>query len=374
MKDNIEIKLIQKINEKDNNKDDNLVFSPIGLEIILSLCANGAEGETQKEILKVLTYKNIKEANDMSKKIIEEFEKSDEVLKIANSVLTKVRAKEAFIKKGTNDYDAKIEELKHYRQVNEWAKKKTKNNIVRIIDKVPPNVIMILLNAIYFEALWKNKFDPNLTNEKEFFNYNEPNSIRTMMMFSKGELLNYYENNNLQAVKLNYEPKAKSMSAIIILPHQDIDINSFIKNFDNQIYEEIINGLNKEEKTKVNLYLPKFDIEFKAEISDILNDLGIKKAFTNNAEFKGICDKKPIHIGQVIQKNYINVNEEGTQASSITELEIMLECYVEKDQNSKDFNANRPFLFILRNENFPKGHDILFFSKVCRIGPDDDYY
>ena len=146
MKDNIEIKLIQKINEKDNNKDENLVFSPIGLEIILSLCSNGAEGETQKEILKVLNYKNIKEANEMSKKIIEEFEKSDEVLKIANSVLTKVRAKEDFIKKGTNDYDAKIEELRHYRQVNEWAKKKTKNNIVRIIDKVPPNVIMILLN------------------------------------------------------------------------------------------------------------------------------------------------------------------------------------------------------------------------------------
>ena len=64
------------------------------------------------------------------------------------------------------------------------------------------------------------------------------------------------------------------------------------------------------------------------------------------------------------------MNEEGTQAASILELEIMLECYVSKDENAKDFYANRPFIFILRNESCPKGHDIIFFTKVCKFNKE----
>ena len=126
MTGHLQFDLIKKLNEKNSN--ENIVFSPLGLEIVLSLSSNGAEGETQKEILKVLNYKNVDKANETCKGIIKEFEKNKDALIIANSILTKIRAKENFIKKGI-EYEAKIEELKNYRQVNDWAKKKTKNNI-----------------------------------------------------------------------------------------------------------------------------------------------------------------------------------------------------------------------------------------------------
>ena len=291
MTGNLEFDLIQKLNEK--NRNDNIVFSPIGLEIVLSLSSNGAEGETQKEILKVLNFRNIDKANETSKAIIKEFENNKEALIIANSILTKIRAKENFIKKGL-EYDAKIEELKNFHQVNIWAKNKTKNNIAKIIDSISPKVLMVLLNAIYFEAFWKIQFDPKENVDKEFYNLDDINNkINLSMMFLSGELLNYYENEFIQSVKLNYETKNDSINAIIILPKENIDF--YIKHFNNKNYDEIIDGLKKEKK-KVNLYLPKFEVEYRIDLNQILIDLGIKKAFTNDAEFKNLCDKSPIHI------------------------------------------------------------------------------
>lgn len=367
MATNIEIDLIQNINL--NNKDENFVISPTGIEIVLSLISNGAQGDTQIEILKLLNYKDIKEANAISKYLIEQSTKDQNKLSIATAILTKIHASQDFIKIGINDYDAKVEELNNFHQVNLWAKEKTKNNIVKIIDSISPNVLMVLVNAIYFEAMWKTKFDPKNNIDKDFFNLgNEYNQVKASMLFYRGKLLNYYENDEIQTVKLNYE-KAESIKAIIILPKQK-DIDTFIQDFTAQKYDEIIEGLKKE--TKVNFYLPKFEVEFKIEMNDILKNLGMHKAFTKDADFKLLC-KEPLHIGQVLQKNYINVNEEGTQASSITEMEVILESTKEGDPSAKDFLVNKPFIFMLRNENFPKGHDILFFTKFCKIEEYDDY-
>ena len=369
MATNIEIELIKNVNM--NNKDENFVISPTGIEIVLSLISNGAEGETQKEILQLLNYKNLEEANNISKELIEQARKDKDILSIATAVLTKVRAKEIFIRKGSKEYDAKIEELKNFHQVNIWAKNKTKNNIVNIIDSISPKVLMILLNAIYFEAFWKIPFDPKENVDREFYNLDdEANKVNVSMMFLSGQLLNYYENDFIQSVKLNYETKNDSINAIIILPKENI--NFYIKHFNDKNYEEIIDGLKKEKK-KVNLFLPKFEVEYKIDLNQILIDLGIKKAFTNDAEFKNICDKSPIHIGQVIQKNYINVNEKGTQAASVTQLDVILESFKEGDPEAINFIANKPFIFLLVNEKFPKGHDILFFTKFCKIEVFDDY-
>jgi serpin B len=285
MSTNIEIDMIQNINL--NNKDENFVISPTGIEIVLSLISNGAQGDTQIEILKLLNYKDLKEANTISKYLIEQSRKDQNTLSIATAILTKILASEEFIRIGTKDYDAKVEELKNYHQVNIWAKVKTKDNIVKIIDSISPNVLMVLVNAIYFEAMWQTKFDPKNNIDKDFYNLgNEYNQVKASMLFYRGKLLNYYENDEIQAVKLNYDEKAKSIKAIIILPKQK-DIDTFIQDFTAQKYDEIIEGLKKE--TKVNFYLPKFEVEFKIEMNDILRNLGIHKAFTKDADFKLLC-------------------------------------------------------------------------------------
>ena len=338
--------------------------------MIIALCSNGAEGETQSEMLQLLNYKSVEEANTTSREILDQFNKNKDIIKIANAILTKTRSTEKFIKTGTHEYDAKIEELKNYEQVNRWVKNKTNNNIIKIMDSIDPNVLMILLNAIYFEASWSKQFEPKENKTMDFFNINSVNGKPVIMMYLKGELLNYFENDFLQAVKLNYVSNNNSIYALIILPKENI--NNFINQFNNSQYEEIKEGLKKE-KIKVNLYIPKFEVEYKINMGEILSDLGMRKAFTDKAEFKGICHKLDLKIGKVLQKNYIMINEKGTKASSVTEAEVIFECFKDKDHNAKDFIANKPFLFLLINENFPKGHDLLFFTKICIIEDDDDY-
>ena len=363
-----EIDLIKKINEE--NKLNNFVISPMGIELILSLCLNGANGETQQEIIKLLKHKTIEEVNLNSKNIISEINKNEEI-KIANGILTKIKAKDKFIKTVKEDYESNIVELKDYNNVNKWVENKTNKKINKIIDELSPDVMMVLLNAIYFEAFWKIKFDIHQTYFRDFFNIDGTKEY-IKLMFLRGELLNYYEDDKVQAVKLDYDIKNNAINAIVILPKSEEfleeNINNIIDNINNEFFNNIIEKLKEEKsKTKVNFYMPTFEIDYKINLEKILKDLGMLKAFTKEAEFKGISDKLKLFVNQVLQKNYLNVNEEGTQAISITELEIMLESFVMKDETAKDFIANRPFIFILRNENCPKGRDIIFFSKVCKF-------
>ena len=368
-----EFEIIKKLNLR--NKGKNLLVSPIGIEILLSLCSNGAEGLTQKEMIKILKYKNVDEANSNANKIINELDKND-VVKIANGILTKIHPNEKFIIKGLNDYKSNIDELKNYNNVNKWVQNKTNGKIKKIIDHLSPDVMMVLLNAIYFEAFWKIQFDINHTYNKEFYNIGGSKE-NIDLMFLRGEKLSYYENDDLKAVKLDYNIPDNSINAIAILPKNEKfleqSINDLIENLDDNLFYNIVENLNKESSiTKVNLYLPKFELEYDINLNEILKDLGMLKAFERDAEFQGISNKLKLFINKILQKNYINVNEKGTQACTASELEIMLESYLTKDETAKDFIANRPFLFILRNEKCPKGHDIIFFNKICNLKKEID--
>ena len=368
-----EFEFIKKLNIK--NKEKNLLISPIGIEILLSLCSNGAEGLTQKEMIKILKYKDVDEANINANKILNELDKND-VVKIANGILTKIHPNDKFIIKGLNDYKSNIDELKNYNNVNKWVMNKTNGKIKKIIDNLSPDVMMVLLNAIYFEAFWKKQFDINHTYNKEFYNI-DSSKENIDLMFLRGEKLNYYENDDLKAVKLDYNIPDNLINAIAILPKNEQfleqSINDIIENLDDNLFYNIVENLNKKSNiTKVNLYLPKFELEYNIDLNEILKDLGMLKAFQKEAEFKGISSKLNLFINKILQKNYINVNEKGTQACSASELEIMLESYLTKDETAKDFIANRPFLFILRNEKCPKGHDIIFFNKICNLKKEID--
>ena len=110
-----EILIFKEINNK--NKDKNIIYSPIGVELLLSLCSNGSEGETKKEILNFLKYKDIEEANKKESDIVSKSKFYKDNLNLANLILTKIKVEDKFIKIGEK-YDIKIEELKNERQIN----------------------------------------------------------------------------------------------------------------------------------------------------------------------------------------------------------------------------------------------------------------
>ena len=182
--------------------------------------------------------------------------------------------------------------------------------------------------------------------------------IETMVKLTE---FSYYEDNKIQAIELPYVED--NMTALIILPREDIDINKYIISLDTN--QDDLNSLIKKLRyVKVNLELPKFELEFSTSLKDILIDMGMETAFTNNADFSGLREEGNLKIDDVMHKTYLKVDEEGTEAAAITGISIMPTSAGPDVEIVYQMKVNRPFLFFLRSRKLPIDNDLLFISKI----------
>ena len=164
-----------------------------------------------------------------------------------------------------------------------------------------------------------------------------------------------HEDDNMQSILLNY--KEDNMKALIILPTNEYDLNKYMQNFSIQDYNNILNNITEE---KISLYLPKFEVNFDCELTNVLMKLGMKKAFTNNADFSNLVNDNDIKIDKVLHKAYIKIDEKGTKACAATQVVTKRKTCLK----SSCMDVDHPFLFIIRNGDLPNGHDILFIAKI----------
>ena len=162
-----QISLLNKINQKNNGK--NLVISPLSIFQAISLVTNGANDETQNELLNLLDNKGLEELNEINSKILSQL-KEISSLEIANAIMSRLSPLNKFSKIAKEKYHSEIQPLKNVKQVNKWCDKKTHGKIKEIIDKLDDNIFMVILNAVYFKGEWINKFNKDLTTKKVFYN------------------------------------------------------------------------------------------------------------------------------------------------------------------------------------------------------------
>ena len=345
--ENFEIKLFKEISKLNTGK--NIVISPLSIYHILSLVSNGAKDSTLKELLFSLNEKNQNEMNKVNKSIFETITKYTNEIEFANAIFTKINPENNFIKI-IKEYKAEVNILKDTEQINKWCNENTHGKIPKIIESINPNDAMILLNAIYFNGLWKYPFDKKNNFESDFMNYNkEPKKIEFMSLEKK---FNYYEDEEIQAIFLKYQNE--SLSALIILPNKEIDLNEYIQNFENGKFKLIIEN-SKEKDLRLNL--PKFEISYESDMIPFMKNLGVKEAFTSNANFTGIFKEKNAFINQILHKTFIKVDENGTEAASVTDVTMELSLPLPLD-------VDHPFLFLVTAEDLPSNHKILFLSKI----------
>ena len=350
---NFQLKIFQEINKSTIGK--NMMVSPLSIYHILSLTANGAANNTLAEMLKALSEKDKKEMNKVNMLIsscIEKYKSTE----LANAVFIKFKPEKDFMKM-VHEYKAKVDLLKDANQVNSWCSNATHKKIPKIVDTITPNDLMVLINAIYFKGKWEKTFEKNKTRKNEFKNFNkDPKQVDFM---NKSEKFDYFENSEVQAISLKY--KQDNMKAFIILPKKEEDINVFIQNLTLDKYTEMIKGLKN---VKVELSLPKFEIQFSDELKPKFTEMGMVEAFSNKADFSVMKKEKDLYIGRIIHKTFIKVDEEGTEAAAATA--VMMRCMgcVAMPERIIYMIVNHPFLFIIRSDDLPSGHDILFISKV----------
>ena len=353
-----QITLFNKLNSK--YKENNLIISPLSIFQAISLVTNGANGETQKELLKLLDNKEMEEINMINSKILEKI-KENSSLEMANAIMSRLAPLNEFTNLVRINYESEILPLKNANQVNKWCEKKTHGRISKIIEEIDPMTYMLVLNAIYFKGEWRIQFENELTKKQTFYNLNKDEKKIDTMEITKH--FNYFEDTNLQAIELEF--RKESISALIILPNKKLSINEFVEilDKDNSYFYSIIDNLEYKE---INLRLPKFELDYNKSLKEVFKTMGINLPFENNADFSKIRTQNDIYINDIIHKTYLKVNEQGTEAAAVTKVEMMLKSAFKEEKTIEMF-VNRPFLFILRNADLPKNYDIIFISKIGEI-------
>lgn len=349
------------------NDDNNLFISPMSLFMALSMVYNGADGTTKEEMAKVLHAQGI-DANELNKanaslmtKLFQNL--TDIELNVANSIWLNqnFHFQDEFAQNNQDYFNAEIKEIdirdnKSVSMINDWVKQSTNGKIDNIVDNpLNPNLVAILINAIYFKGNWTNEFDKKLTEKRPFTLVD--GEERNIPLMKLNEKLPYLENDKFQAVSLPYGDEQMSMN--IFLPKENVHLEQFeqLLNIDN--WQKWKASFNKKEGT---ILLPKFQLEYEVELKDTLKKLGMNAAFDrNNANFsKMIQENTPLCISKVKQKTFIDVTEKGTEAAATTSVEM--ETASAPIVDPFNMEVNRPFFIAITDDETGA---ILFMGSIA---------
>lgn len=343
------------------NEHKNTFFSPASLSLALGMTYNGANDATKKAFENTLLYNgfNINTINNVNKNIIQHLsdDSSGSVFRVANSIWMNknINVKKSFIDINKENYFAEVNAVDFSKAstvntINNWVSNKTNKKIPKIVEKIGSTDIMYLINALYFKGLWKHKFDKNLTKKETFTNKKEAKKVD--MMFLE-ENVAYFQNDIFSSIKLPYKNDKFSMT--VLLPSKNKTVN------------DITNALSQENWTKwnkkyavedVNIFFPKFKFSFSQKLNDILIKLGLGNAFSNKADFSNISDNTSSKISKVLQKTFVNVDEEGTEAAAAT---VVVMALTSAAPSKKIFKVNKPFLFMITEK---ATNSICFIGKI----------
>jgi len=357
------------LNQLSGEEDGNLFISPLSVSMALGMVYNGAEGNTKSEIAQLLGLSGYSEqdVNEYYDKMITLLPKLDDKVKfeIANSIWIRegFTLEKEFVDLNTEYFHAEIGNLDFTKQesvdiINDWVADATNNKIKKIIeDGIPSDVIMYLINALYFKGDWTSKFKKSNTYDETFYCLNGTN--KTIDMMFQTEDFQYMENDQLQLIDLAYGDEKFSMT--VILPKEGQNINELSKSLTSDQWNALLNMVYEKE---VELHLPKFELEYKKELSGILKSLGMTSAFDGSlSDFTGINKTmgQSLAIDQVMHKTYLKVDEEGSEAAAVTSVSI--------EVTSMPYNTvmkvDQPFLLAIRER---KNGTILFIGKISELG------
>lgn len=355
--------IFQKVNAS-LTEPKNTMISPLSVSLALAMVYNGTEGNTKLQMEEMLHKANLTsdDINTSYKDLVSSLISHDPKveLSISNAIFYRntFNIKSDFITTNQNYYLAEVSGLDFSKTaetlntVNGWVNTKTKGKIEKIIEKVNPEDVMYLLNAIYFNGEWKYRFDPKETYDLAF-NREDNSVIQVPTMYIENPF-NYFSNTDFQLLEMPYGSGKYSM--LIFLPDEGKTTSDVISLLTSDHINEWISKMTEQKK---KVFLPKFEFKFDKSLVDQLNALGMTDAFEDGkADLSGISDDAKLVISEVMHKTYIKVDERGTEAAAVTGITVGVTS-VGPDLNT--FRVDHPFVFAIREKDT---NAILFIGKV----------
>lgn len=334
-------------------KNSNIMISPASIMMALDMVAAGAKGETLKQISDLFAKDTDPlEQQAFASELMKRFNASQKVkLVCANAIWSDSKRLDGKINAEYKEYirktfDAEFSAVpfngETHKLVNEWVDKKTDHMIPSLFDlPFDPNTVMVLVNAIRFEAEWEKGYDKEQISEKKFRGTEGEKEV-TML---SGTEKDYFENDKATGFLKFYQ--GSEYAFVVILPKDEkADANGFIKDFTYADYKEFIASRTDAD---VRTMMPEFKSDYQVGMNKILMQLGVRDAFSDvTADLTGIAEPSAgrLYVSEVIHKSHIEVDRKGTKAAAATGIKVNVKGMAPA-KDFKEVICDRPYVYAI---------------------------
>ncbi len=325
--------------------ENNALISPLSIYAALGMTANGADGETLIQMIETLGLSR----EQLNAWIGSYMANQSEQLKLANSIWLRqddaLTVEQDFLDLNAAVYRADVFQTpmnaEILAKINAWVAEKTNDMIPNMLDQLPENAVMYLINALAFEGKWENPYQAHNVWEREFTL--ESGAVQQVDLMHSRETL-FLEDANATGFLKYYEGGKYAFAAL--LPAEGISVRDYIDSLTGAKLQQL---LSTAQEIRVDAAMPKFSLEYETELSDLLKTMGITDAFdVNTADFTrlGHVENNNIYISQVLHKTAITVAEEGTKAAAATSVNMVMgSAMIQEDR--REVILDRPFVYML---------------------------
>ena len=340
------------------SKDENVLISPLSIQLALAMTANGADGNTKAEMEALLGGEiSLEDLNEYLYSYVNNLPSAEKYkLQIANSIWFRddegrLQVEKDFLQKNADYYGAQAYKAafddQTLKDINNWVKDHTDGMIDSILDQIDEDAVMYLINALVFDAEWQHVYDKSDVYKGKFTNIGGTEKQVDMM---HSEETVYLQDENAIGFMKPYSGSKYNFA--VLLPNEGVDIYEYIAGLTG---ESLMETLSTPQLGMVMATLPKFSYEYELTMNDVLKELGMPSAFSSDtADFSKMAhsSRGNIYIGDVLHKTFISVDELGTKAGAVTKVQMNDES---APMSEWVVTLNRPFVYmIIDNEtNLP---------------------
>ncbi len=353
--------LLKAVNR--DQQGNNVFVSPLSASMALGMTMNGANGATFSAMRTALRLDNASqdEINQGYKSLVDLLRGLDKTtdFRIANSIWyeKKFPFNSSFMDQGKQYFDARVEALDFSNQssslasINGWVNEATNKKIPKILNDIDPDEKMFLINAIYFKGAWVDRFDKSQTVDGTFHSIG--GDTKAPLMSRDGDVT-FSQTPDFTVVDMPYGNSAFTMT--VIMPRAGLDVNSAVASMTAQQWQALTSAMTQGKRP---LVFPKFKLEWEKNLNADLSALGMSNWVFDNADFTRMSPQgDKLVISRVIQKTFVDVNEEGTEAAAATSVGII------PTSAPAPVVINRPFVFAIRER---LSGTIIFMGKIVRL-------
>ncbi len=349
---------------------ENYLYSPVSLYLALALCEELTDEKVSGDLLTALGVKDIKTLESAVDKIVKGIssEKDDKglasICRTANSIWSddqlvlddeaKKAIEHAAEQMFADIYNTDLQTEEAYEAMNKWVEEKTAGLIKEIPNKPDAETRMILFNALYFKKTWKEEINKEYTEEKEFTLPSGETVKTDMMSVGVKENKEYYKTANTVTAPLYY---SDGSYCIFIRPNENCDRQAMSEIMKNEMPEIISAYTNGQLKSADSLHftIPKLEYEFKIEdMQNEIQALGVSSIFDSAGDpfspLDGRNDDK-LYVSAITQKCKIIMNEEGTEAAAVTQIDMKCNAAFEEPEEIIYMNLDHSYAYVIMSSN-----------------------